>query len=196
MHAHRIAILALPILALSAAVSADATEVMFENDPAGPAANGFSSADSPLLTFSNSDGGPMEIGDFGVESIGQALAVGADDSSFLVMNFALAVDFLSMDFGNDDPLLSDPGDSVVLTAFLGGIEVGQTEVVMNRDDVMNQTIFFGGVLFDSATVEFYVSSDGLTEVVDNIKFNTIPAPPAGAIALLALAALPARRRRG
>src|SRR5262245_56767493 len=116
----RLALAALPVLVFSTASLADFTEITFENDPAGPAANGFSSVDSPLVAFSNSDGGPLEIGDFGVESVGQALAVGNNDPSFLTMEFSIALDSLSLDFGNDDPLLTADGDSVVLTVFLGG----------------------------------------------------------------------------
>jgi hypothetical protein len=184
------------LLAFTAAASADFTEVTFENDPAGPAPNGFISADSPLISFSNSDLGPMFIGDFGSQSVGQALAVGEDDASFLLMEFSTLVDFLSLDFGNDDPAFTDDGDSAVLTTYLNGLQVDQVEVVMNRDDIMNQTISTGGSLFNSATLEFYVSSDGLTEIVDNIKFNVIPAPPAAAAAVLGLLLTRSRRRRG
>ena len=65
----------------------------------------------------------------------------------------------------------------VLTAFLGAVQVGQTSVVMNRDDIMNQSISIAGMNFDRAT--FYYAVDpaiGLIEIVDNIQFDVIPAP--------------------
>ena len=91
---------------------------------------------------------------------------------------------LSLEFGNDDSGWSLPGDEAILTAFLGDTQVGQATVVMNRDDIMNQSIGIGGITFDRATF-LYDTDQGLIEIVDNIEFSAgrrgDPAP--GAILL-------------
>jgi len=121
--------------------------------------------------------------DYGWQSHGQALSVHTDyDDSWLIMDFSMLATSLQLEFGNDDPGWSNPGDLAILTAFLGVSQVGQTSVVMNRNDNMDQSISISGVSFDRAT--FYYAVDpslGLTEVVDNIEFEVIPAP--GAILL-------------
>lgn len=163
----------------------------FESDTTGAKPNGWMSVDSSLVSFTDSVGADLNVADYGNQSQGQALAVNTDyDDSWLIMDFAVLVNSLSLDFGNDDPGWSAPGDQAVLTAFLGGVQVGQTSVVMNRDDIMNQSISIAGVDFDQAT--FYYAVDpglGLIEIVDNIQFEpggVIPAP--GALVLGSLGA--------
>lgn len=171
------------------------TVIDFESDAPGPVPNGFQSVQSPLVTFTDSDGSDLSIGNFGIASIGQGLAVGRDDNSLLVMDFSTLIDSLSLDFGNDDPALSEPGDEVILTAYLDGRLVDSTFVEMNRNTAMDQTITFSGAVFNSATIEYYVSSTGLTKVVDNIVFNTVPGPGTGILGALAIVGLVGRRRR-
>jgi hypothetical protein len=182
-------------LTLAMPAAADVTFIDFESDAPGPVPNGFMSADAGLLvSFSDSDGSDLVIGDFGIESDGQGLQVGDDDFSLLLMEFSELMNSLSLEFGNDDPAFTDVGDAAVLTVYLGGIEVGQSSVIMNRNDAMDQTISISGVEFDSASLDYYVSSDGVYKVVDNIAFNTVPGP--GALALLAgFGLLPLRRKR-
>jgi len=183
-------------LAIVSGATGDIVIIDFEQDPAGPKPNGFFSVDSPLVSFTDSNDSDLLIADFGIESIGQGLAVGTDiDNSILIMDFTAVVDSLSLAFGNDDPALSLPGDFAQLTLFLNGSEVGQVNVEMNRDSAMNQTISFAGEFFNSATIQFYASSDGITEVVDNITFNTIPGPGVGPVGLIAMVAVGGRRRR-
>jgi len=158
----------------------------FENDPTGLKPNGWVSADSSLVSFTDSSGADLVVGGYGVESHGNALAVYWDDPGYLVMDFSVIATSLELEFGNDDPTWSNPGDTAILTAFLGATQVGQTAVVMNRDDIMNQSISISGMNFDQATFFYNVSRTppnppGLIEIVDNIKFNVIPAP--GAILL-------------
>jgi len=159
------------------------TLINFENDPVGVKPNGWSSVDSALLSFTDSVGAVLDVEDWGVQSHGKGLAVFDDwDNSWLIMDFAAVVNSLSMEFGNDDPGWSNPGDLAVLTAFMGVSQVGQTNVVMNRDDIMNQSISISGVSFDRATFYYAVNpAIGLIEIVDNIEFTVIPAP--GAILL-------------
>jgi hypothetical protein len=158
--------------------------VNFSNDPTGAKPNGWSSVDSPALSFTDSIGANLDVYDYGHQSHGKALACNPDgDQSYLIMDFAPLATSLQLDFGNDDPGWSNPGDVAVLTAFLGGVQVAQTVVVMNRNDNMDQSIAVSGVTFDQATFEYQVTawSPGLIEVVDDIQFNIIPAP--GAILL-------------
>jgi hypothetical protein len=79
---------------------------------------------------------------------------------------------ISVDFGNDDPAFSNPGDEAVLTVFDGATQVGQVSVVMNRNDTMDQTISISllgsGVFFDRATLLYDVTTVGLIEMLDNI----------------------------
>jgi hypothetical protein len=160
------------------------TTINFESDPTGPKPNGWSSVDSPLLSFTDSIGANLDVYDYGHQSHGKALACNPDgDNSYLIMDFAPLANSVQLDFGNDDPGWSNPGDLAVLTAYLGGVQVAQNSVVMNRDDIMNQSISISGVIFDRATFEYQVTawSPGLIEVVDDIQVNIIPAP--GAILL-------------
>lgn len=188
------ALFAVPI-ALVATLSSQASIVTidFESDPAGPVPNGFVSVDSPLVSFSDSDGSDLAIGNFGIASEGQGLMVGRDDASSLLIDFSAIVNSLSIDFGNDDPNLTQPGDTAILSVYLGTIFVGQSVVELNRNLAMDQTISFNGAAFDNATVEFYASSRGVAKTFDHIVFNTVPGP--GGMGLLILAAQFVRTRR-
>jgi hypothetical protein len=172
---------------LAGAVQA-AVVIDFESDATGAKPNGWQSDDSALVSFSDSMGANLGVGDYGSQSHGQALAVNGDDASYLIMDFASPVSFLSLEFGNDDPGYSTAGDEAVLTAFLGAVQVGQTSVVMNRDDIMNQSITVSGVTFDRATFFYDVTGVGLIEIVDNIQFESSAVPAPGAIVLGSLGA--------
>lgn len=168
------------LVCLSLAGAAQAAVLVdFENDATGSKPNGWSSVDSSLVSFSDSQGADMQVYDAWQESHGNALGVFSDDASYLIMDFAATVNSLSLEFGNDDPGWTNAGDQAILTAYLGDVQVGQTMVTMNRDDIMNQSIAISGVEFDSATFFFDATVyAGLIEVVDNVQFNpaTIPAP--------------------
>ena len=186
------------VLALCPLASATINFIDFESDLIGPRSNGFMSLSSPLVTFTDSEGEDLYIDDYGLESDGHALAVGTDrDQSILIMDFAATIDSLSMDFGNDEPSYIFPGDYALLSAFLDGEFIGQTLVELNANDAMDQSISFSGDFFNSATIEFYVSGNpgGVTEIVDNISFNTIPAPGAGLIVAASALVRAGRRRR-
>lgn len=164
-------------MAFAFAASAELnTTITFENDPAGPVPDGFVSADSPLVSFSNNFGLGLAIGDYGVASDGQGIAVGDNDSSGLLMNFSTLMNALSLDFGNDDPNLTLDGDYALLTIYLDGFEVDHSIVLLNRNTAMDQSISISGTEFNSAVIEFYSGGDGITEVVDNIRFTAVPAP--------------------
>lgn len=194
------------VVAVGALGAAHATTIDFEAGPFGAQPNGFSATGFPGVTFTDTIGADLEVDDFGDQGDGQSLAVNSDDPSALLINFATPAINLSMDFGNDDPNFASRGDVALLTLFLGGTQVGQTSVVMNLDDIMNQSISLSGIQFDSAT---FVYADAnfdpinLIEVVDNISFTNavgVPEPPsfglvALALALLALVGMDVTRRR-
>lgn len=193
-----------------AALPADAEVVItFESDSLGARPNGFASVESPLLTFRDTVGADLSIFDGGIQSIGHAVHVAGDqDGSSLEMNFSVPVNFLSLAFGNDDPGYTNPGDLATLIAFSGAIQVAQVSVVLNRDDIMNQTIQLSGITFNRATFAYTnpagtpftgggAASTGLIEVVDNIHFQPVPEPTAvlAAIAGCGVAGCVGRIRR-
>ena len=192
--------LALALVLALPAVSASAGRIDFESDEPGFRPNGFRSSDSPLVRFTDSAGEGLEIRDLEEQGMGLSLQTLDDfDDSELVLDFGDPVITLSLAFGNDDPLFSNEGDRAVLTAFADGAEVGRASVVMNRKDVMDQTITFSGPAFDRATFKFDVDPGrGLIEVVDDIQFTAvIPVPPAawGGLSVMAGLSLSSAARR-
>ncbi len=168
------------LVCLSLAGAAQAAVLIdFEDDAIGDKPNDWSSVDSSLVSFSDSQGANMQVYDAEQQSHGNALGVFSDDASYLIMDFATTVNSLSLEFGNDDSGWTNAGDQAILTAYLSDVQVGQTLVTMNRDDIMNQSIAISGVNFDRATFFFDATVyAGLIEIVDNVQFNpaTIPAP--------------------
>ncbi len=145
--------------------------------------------------------GPLDgiyIDNFGVQGEGtRSLGVFNDsDGSKLQMVFGSSLNHLSLDFGNDDPNYTSPGDLAWLQLYNGATLVATTSVLMNRDDIMNQTISYTGQAFDralfwygDATGSPYTQglNTGLIEIVDNIQFSAVPEPStyiAGALLLL------------
>lgn len=142
--------------------------ITFELDAAGSKPNGWMSFDSAITKFSDSIGADLMVDDYGVQSDGQALAVFPDDQSFLKIQFSVPVCGLRLAFGNDDPSASNPGDKALLRLSNGPVTVGKRSVVMNRNDVMDQSIGFRGASFTDAAFWYAVTTSGLIEVVDDI----------------------------
>ena len=162
-----------------------ATLTNFENDPLGGKPNGWMSADSGLVAFSDSSGADLQVGNWNESNYTNALGTFYDDASYLVMDFSTLMDSMQLDFGNDDPGWAAVGDQAILTVFLGAGQVGQVAMVMNRDDLMNQTIAIGGIVFDRATFFYDVTgAPGLIEIVDNIQFTQASAVPVPGAVLL------------
>jgi hypothetical protein len=61
---------------------------------------------------------------FGSQGDGNSLAIFGDDSSALIIDFDVYINSLAVDFGNDDPGFSSPGDLAVLTLFDNLVQVG------------------------------------------------------------------------
>ena len=159
-------------LAQAPALLPPAAELIdFESDAPGAKANGFQSVDSANATFTDSLGADLCVEDFGSQSDGQALAGLWDDQGFLIIDFAVPMRSISLDFGNDDPCCSNPGDEAEIRAFLDANPVGSSQVVMNRNDIMDQTITFSDACFDQVEFQYVVTTSGLIEVVDNIVFE-------------------------
>ncbi|MFN7973831.1 MAG: Ig domain-containing protein [Acidobacteriota bacterium] len=156
------------------------TTIDFEQDAAGAVPNGFTSVDSSIVHFTDTLNADLQVGDFSPQTIGQGLVAFFDDAGQVQIDFDQRVTDLSMDFGNDDPNFTNPGDVGLLTVFDGATQVGQVFVAMNRDDVMNQTVSItvpGGF-----TQAFFVYADSalnpisLIEVIDNVTFTTSCCP--------------------
>jgi hypothetical protein len=158
----------------------------FDEDT-GTRPNGYAPVDGlGNAHFSDSNGGVVDIFNYGAQSFGNALAVFNDfDDSHVIMNFDTTVRHISMAFGNDDPGFSNPGDQAVLRGFDGpngtGTQVAVASVPMNRNDVMDQTIeITSTTCIKSATFKYAVNpAQGLIEVIDNVHFELCAAAPGG-----------------
>jgi hypothetical protein len=103
------------------------------------------SADYDQVAFTDSVGADLQVEDFGSQSDGQALGVFIDDdNSELIMDFTESMYAISLDFGNDNPCCSSPGDEAVLTLYDGGVQIAQVSEEMNRNDLMDQNIAYNG----------------------------------------------------
>lgn len=148
--------------------------IRFENDPPGGKPNGFRSADSPLVSFTDTLGADLSVGDFGAQSNGQALGVFGDDNSAVVLQLARPTNRVALSYGDDDPGFTNPGDLAVLRAFRNGSPVGQTTQVLNRNDIMDQRIVFEAKLFDRVVFSFVTTTPNPpTELIDDIQLNPL-----------------------
>ena len=198
MKKSRVAVL-VGLLCLFATTAAHAVFVDFESEASGAKANGYTVNG---VTFTDTVGSGLNVDNFGAQGNGQSLAVFTDgDGSGLQMTFGGVYSKLKLDFGNDDPAWTNAGDLALLRAFLGVNQVGQVTVVLNRDDIMNQTIGISGVSFDNAFFAYvdpqlqpFTGTDpiGLIEIVDNIA---VPEPGLLSLLGIALAGFGLARRR-
>lgn len=173
MRAIQLAVACVAVLVATAG-QVQAGIITFESDPIGSKPNGFTSTDSLIVHFSDSFRSDLILSNFGSQGDGISLATFGDDASELIIDFDVLVDSLSLSFGNDDPGFSHPGDLAFLTLFNGIVQVGQTSVVLNRNDIMDQTISFSGPTFNQARFAYTDPSGvpiNLTEIVDNVQFN-------------------------
>jgi hypothetical protein len=206
--------------ALAACASwAHAGFIDFESDSVGPKFNNFQSVDSSEIAFSDSQGQDLFLLDFDETYRTNGLAVLFDgiedvtgsypDGSFLIIVGAAPILSLSLDFGNDDPTGSAAGDYAQLRGYRGSNLVASTNVVMNRNDLADQTISLSDAIgFDRLELEYFTTptfntdqfgevyiTTSLTEVIDNVRYEVVPEPASLAALGLGLAALRRRNRK-
>ena len=168
-----------------------ADSITFEADAPGLRPSGFQSIQSSLVTFSDSSGADISLDNFSPQSLGNGLALTSFATSAFVLDFSVNVSFLSLDFGNDDSCCMLPGATAVLEVYLNGTLVGTSEVPVNFNDLMDQTIVFSmsNVIFNRAVFSYRqsIGTPGATEIIDNINFTAAsePVPEPASIFLLA-----------
>ena len=172
--------------ALTIAGAAQATTITFDSTPQGPVADGFTPTGEPGISFFGVVPGNLQVLALGESNGSPALVAFTDtNGNYIGGNLSSPTTTLSLDFGNDDPNFTNPGDLAVLVAYNGTTLVGFSTVVLNRDDLLNQTISFTGGAFDSFyfayTDQFFnpftgggAVNVGLIEVIDNVTFNSVP----------------------
>lgn len=195
------AIAAACLLSLPAAAAVD-----FTSEVTGTKADGYTVGGISFYNTVASGYGYMDVGDYGLQSLGNAIGAFDDlNGNALKMTFS-PTSVISMAFGNDDPDFTNPGDLALLQVYSGATIVGFSTVVLNRDDIMNQSISFSGSSFDSAIFSYvdpsfspYTggggTSIGLIELVDNISLVPEPETYAMLLAGLGLLGFMARRRK-
>lgn len=185
------------------AASAHAGVIDFSSDSSGYKANGFSSVADAGVHFSDTLGQDLYLQNFGSQSHGNGLAVLSDDLSQLSIRFDFMINALSLAFGNDDAGWTSNGDRALLTLFNGALQIGQSSVEMNRNDLMDQTIGFSGADFDRATFAYVRGNTpiNLIEIIDDVTFTRaahVPEPTMLGllgIGLLGLGALRSQQRK-
>ena len=155
-----------------------------QDSPTGIKPNGWSSVDSPKVSFAATTGS-LTLGDF-AEGHGNSLAAdnGATFGGLEIRTSRLAKR-ISMGFGNDDPCFETaiedpcgvppPDTKAVLRLYRGATQVGQVEVTANNNDIMDQRIGRGpGPLFNRVILIYTDSNlmpNSLPEVADDIRIT-------------------------
>lgn len=184
-------------ISMAASMGANAAVIDFTTETQEAKPNGYTVMG---VQFFDTLQANLVVIDAGQKSIGNALGIFGDNPSILRMVFPGLSNFLAVSFGNDHPVFSDPGDVALLRLFLGGSQVGETTVELNRNDIMDQIITLAGINFDEATFTYAspaLAPINLMKIVDNITFLPAQVPEPGSLVLvgMAIAGLALVRRR-
>ena len=163
--------------AVALPISANAATVDFTSAPTGALAEG---SNVGGIVFSSALGSGLDINNYGVQSNGNGLAAFNDSNgNFIKGAIAGGASFISLAFGNDDPAFSNVGDLATLRLYNGATLVAMVTTLLNRDDVMNQTISYTGA-FDNFSFAYTDAAGnpftgggnantGLIEIIDDRK---------------------------
>ena len=173
------------------AVNAQAGFIDFESDTLGAVPNGFTSSSDAGVHFSDTSGADLQIHTHQALGTQNLLAFG-DDASRIEITFDSAMSSLSLFFGNDDPGFSTAGDKAWLELFSGAASVGLFDVVMNRNDLTDQSIAGAAASFNRALF-WYGDAAGtpinLIEAIDDLTFTAAAVPEPASLALVGIALL-------
>lgn len=157
------------------AVTPSVTEVTFTGETSGSKPNGYATAAAPGVHFYDTIAAQVRVGDGGVATHGQGIASAAANASGLEIRLTGPSTGLSMAFGFDSGM--DATDQAQLTVFRGATQVGQVEVNVNANTIMDQRINYGGGRLFNRAVFRYVDAAGVPknayEVLDDIDVNPI-----------------------
>ena len=189
------------VAGVALATGAQAATINFDATPEGDKTNPFVAVGEPGITFFGFVPDSLSVVDRPVEGNGTPglLIAGEDNGNFLFAQFDVPATSVSFDFGNDDPLFSIEGDVAVLFALdAAGELLGISTVVLNRNDLMDQTISYSGAPFASFAFAFDApdlltartgpgtAGVGLSELIDNIVFEPVQVPESGAAGVMLL----------
>lgn len=147
----------------------------FESDALGSVGNGFMSADSSLVRFSDTGGGTLQITDYGTgKSDGRGLVNSGDDTDGVRMRFARPVTAFSCQVGNDDGGFVGGPVFATLRGFLDGANTATVIFETNSNNDIDDGPAITGVFdrIDFAYTDASGTPIGLTEIIDNIAFAT------------------------
>jgi Ca2+-binding RTX toxin-like protein len=141
------------------APGAAAIEIDFSEETLGFKPDGFTTVDSPHVSFSSTNG-DLYVGDW-FQGNGQSiLAFDAGGTGGLEIRTSTPTNSISVAFGNDDPAYAGAGSKAVMTLFRNGTEVAEKSVVMNLNEVADQVITQEkGPIFNRAVIVYVNAAD-------------------------------------
>ncbi len=158
--------------------SAQAITIDFEADTLGAKTNGFNPVGNTDISFSDTSGAGLNISDITPTTDGQGLIVGGSGTSQLQIDLSEPVTNFMIEFGIADPNSLSLLDIAVLQGFSGGSLAATIIVLLDADNILNQTAAIGGATIDQAFFFFanisnFLQPINLIEVVDNISFDVV-----------------------
>ncbi len=158
----------------ASAATPTVSEVTFTGETSGVKPNGYATAAVPAVHFYDTVAAQVTVGDAGVASHGQGLW-GSPGTGAIEMRLTGPTTGISLAFGFDNNM--DATDQAQLTVYRGASQVGQVEVNVNANNVMDQRINYGGGRLFNRAVFRYVDAAGVPknafEVIDDIRLNPV-----------------------